>query len=98
MTQLFYGTYKEQCARYIRGIARSYIEPCLAKLGCESESTDSPTMVPLTLAVLKTLCMAPGPLDPVGGAALTNKYGFQYLILTGMMIFTVQIGRFQLLI
>jgi hypothetical protein len=53
-------------------------------------------MLPPTPAVLKTLHMAPGPINPVGIADLTDKYGFQYRILTDMLIFAVQIGRFDI--
>jgi hypothetical protein len=50
-------------------------------------STDSPTMAPLTTALLKTLNMAPGHLDPTGITNIADNYGFQYRALTGMLIF-----------
>jgi hypothetical protein len=96
LTSLFFATDIEQCAQYIRVYARSYIESCLAKLGWEATSPPTRMMAPLNPTVLKTLKAAPGPLDPAGIAAMVEKYGFQYRTLTGMLIFAVQIGRFDI--
>jgi hypothetical protein len=61
---LFYATNLEQCAQYIRIYASSYIGSCLAKLGWEATASDSPLKVPITPAVLKTLQVSVGHLDP----------------------------------
>jgi hypothetical protein len=95
LTSLFYATDIEQCAQYIRVYARSYIKSCLAKLGWEAQSAPTRMMVPLTPTVLKSLKEAPGPLGPAGIAVMATKYGFQYRTMTGMLISTVQIGRFD---
>jgi hypothetical protein len=95
LTSLFYATDIEQCAQYIRIYARSCIESCLAKLDWEAQSAPTHMMIPLTPMVLKSLNAAPCPLDPAGIAAMATKYGFQYRTMTGMLIFAVQIGRFD---
>jgi hypothetical protein len=53
-------------------------------------------MAPLTLAVLKSLATPPGPLDPAGIAAMAEKHSFAYRTMTGMLIFAIQIGRFDI--
>jgi hypothetical protein len=96
LTKLFYATDIDQCAQYIRVFAQSYIESCLTKLGWETRSASSSLMVPLTLAVLKSLSTPPGTLDPAGIVAMADKHGFAYRTMTGMLIFAVQIGRFDI--
>jgi hypothetical protein len=96
LTTLFYVTYIEQCTQYIRVHAGSYISSCLVKLDLEADSTDTSLMVPLTPALLKTLLVSPGPLNPTAVLALANKFGFAYCTLTGMLIFSVQISRFDI--
>jgi hypothetical protein len=96
LTTLFYATDIEQCAQYIKVYASSYIGSCLAKLGWESTVSDSPLMAPLTPAVLKTLRASVGPLDPSVQLSLQKQFGFPYRTLTGMLIFAVQIGRFDI--
>jgi hypothetical protein len=95
LTSLFYATDIKQCAQNIRIYARSYITSCLAKLGWEAQSARTHLMVPLTPAFLKSLKAATGPLDPASIAAMATKYGFQYRNMTGMLMCTVQIGRFD---
>jgi hypothetical protein len=96
LTLLFYATDIEQCAQYISIYARSYIESCLTKLGWEATSPPTHMMAPLTPTVLETLKATPGPIDPAGIATMVENYGFQYRTLTGMLIFAVQIGRFDI--
>jgi hypothetical protein len=93
---MFYDTDIKQCKQYIRVYAHSYIGSCLAKLGWESTYTDSAFLVPLTPVAIKTMCTARGTLDPAGIMAIFTKHGFQYRTLTGMLIFDVQIGRFDI--
>jgi hypothetical protein len=53
-------------------------------------------MVPLSTAILKSLSTPTGPLDPADIAAMAEKHGFAYRTMTGMLIFSVQIGRFDI--
>jgi hypothetical protein len=96
LTTLFYATDIEQCAQYIKVYASSYIGSCLAKLGWEATVSDYPLMAPLTPAVLKTFRASVGPLDPSVQLSLEKRFGFPYRTLTGMLIFAVQIGRFDI--
>jgi hypothetical protein len=76
--------------------AKSYIESCLANLGWETRYASSSLMVPLTPAVLKYLCTPPGPLDHAGISTMADKYGLPYRTMTGTLMFTIQIGRFDI--
>jgi hypothetical protein len=96
LTTLFYATNLEQCAQYIQIYASSYIGSCLTKLGWEATDSDSPLMAPLAPAVLKTLQVSAGPLYPSFQLSLETQFGFPYRTLTGMLIFSTQIGRFDI--
>jgi hypothetical protein len=97
LTKLFYASDIDQCAQHICVFAQSYIESCLAKLGWETRSASSSLMPPLAPAVLKSfLSPPPSPLDPAVIAAMADKHGFPYCAMTGMLIFAVQIGRFDI--
>jgi hypothetical protein len=95
-TVLFYATDIEQTAKYIKVYSRSYITSCLTKLGWEATRQDCSIMPPMTPSTLKTMSNSPGPLDPKDLLVITERFGFQYRTLTGMLIFAVQIGRFDI--
>jgi hypothetical protein len=61
-----------------------------------SESYDPTLCVPLTPCTLKLLQKSIGPLDPAAQQALFDKHGFKYCTITGMLIFALQIGRFDI--
>jgi hypothetical protein len=50
----------------------------------------------MALSTLKAMSTSPGPLDPQYLLVVTERFGFQYRTLTGMLIFAVQIGRFDI--
>jgi hypothetical protein len=54
-----------------------------------ADSTDTSFVVPLTPAILKTILVFPGPLDPTGGLVLAKNFGFTYHTFTGVLIFAV---------
>jgi hypothetical protein len=95
-TTLFYATDIEQTAAYIRIYAKSYIDSCLIKLGWAEDSKDSAVMVPLTPSTVKEMATSRGPLDPDALKLIVALFGFEYRSLTGMLIFAVQIGRFDI--
>jgi hypothetical protein len=96
LTSLFYATDIEQTALYIKVYAKSYIQSCLLKLGWDTSSKTSAIAVPMTPTTLKEMAKNPGPLDPGKLATALQQFGFPYRTLTGMLIFAVQIGRFDI--
>jgi hypothetical protein len=95
-TTLFYATDIEQTAAYTLIYAKSYIESCLVKLGWAEDSKDSAVMVPLTPSTVKDMATSRGPLDPNTLKLIVDRLGFEYSSLAGMLIFAVQIGRFDI--
>jgi hypothetical protein len=95
ITTLFYATNIEHTALYICVHAQSYVIYCLTKLGWEADSKDYSLMVPLSPSNVKEMTKSPGPLDPAALALMVTKFGFKYRSQTGMLIFAVQIGRFD---
>jgi hypothetical protein len=95
-TVLFYATDIEQTAKYIKVYCRSHITSCLTKIGWEATRQDCSVMVPMAPSTFKAMSNSPGPLDPKDLLVITERFGFQYLTLTGMLIFAVQIGRFDI--
>jgi hypothetical protein len=53
-------------------------------------------MVPLTPSTVKEMATSRGPLDPDALKRIVDRFGFEYRSLTGMLIFAVQIGRFDI--
>jgi hypothetical protein len=47
-------------------------------------------------STLKAMANPPGPIDLEDLMVITERFGFQYRTLTGMLIFAVQIGRFDI--
>jgi hypothetical protein len=76
--------------------AKSYILSCLLKLGWSEDSKDSTIMVPLPPSTVKDMSKSLGPLDPNALLIIVGKLGFEYLSLTGMLIFAFQIGRIDI--
>jgi hypothetical protein len=95
-TTLLYATDKEQMAAYIRIYVKSYIDSCLINFGWAKDSKDSAVMVPLTPSTVKEMETYRGPLDPDALKLIVDRFGFEYCSLTGMLIFAVQIGRFDI--
>jgi hypothetical protein len=95
-TVLFYAIDIEQTAKYIKVYCRSYITSCLTKLGWEATRQDCCVVVPIAPSTLKAMSNSPGPLNPKDLLVITERFGFQYRTLTGMLIFAVQIGRFDI--
>jgi hypothetical protein len=91
-TSLFYATDISQTALYIKVSATFYITSCLLKLGWDTTFKDGAVLVPMPPLTVKDMSKS---LDPGDIAALVKQYGFQYRTLTGMLIFAVQIGRFD---
>jgi hypothetical protein len=95
-TTLFYATDIEQTDWYIRVYAGSYIDSCLLKLGWDEDTKDPAFMAPLTPSTVKDMVKSRGPLDPDALCLIVVRYGFEYRSLTGMLIFAVQIVRFDI--
>jgi hypothetical protein len=95
-TTLFYATDIEQTAKYIRIYAKSYIQSCLLKLGWVADGKDSALMVPFPPSTVKEMSLPPGPLDPKALQLIVDKFGFPYRTMTGLLIFAVQIDRFDI--
>jgi hypothetical protein len=53
-------------------------------------------LVPLPLSTIKDMAKSIGPLDPDDLSIMVDKFGFNYRSLTGMLIFAVLIGRFDI--
>jgi hypothetical protein len=53
-------------------------------------------MLPLTPSTIKEMAACRGPLDPTALRLIVKCFGFEYRSLTGMLIFAVQIGRFEI--
>jgi hypothetical protein len=92
-TVLFYATGILQTRYYNKVYAKSYIISCLTKLGWLLDSRDPTLCVPLTPAPIKLIGKSIGPLDPSEQIALSDKHGFKYRTINGMLIFAIQIGR-----
>jgi hypothetical protein len=95
-TTLFYATDIEQTAKYIRVYAKSYIRSCLLKLGWVEDVKDAALMVPFPPSTVKEMSLSPGPLDTKALQLIVEKLGFTYRTMTGLLIFAVQIGRFDI--
>jgi hypothetical protein len=95
-TTLFYATDIEQTAKYIRVYAKSYIQSCSLKLVWVVDGKDSALMVPFPPSTVKEMSLSPGPLNPKALQLIVEKFGFPYHTMTGLLIFTVQIGRFDI--
>jgi hypothetical protein len=95
-TTLLYATDIYQTALYIKVHARSYITSCLTKLGWATSTKYYAILVPMPPSTVKDMAKSPGPLDPEALSAIVAQFGFQYCTLTGMLIFAVQIGRFDI--
>jgi hypothetical protein len=95
-TTIFYATYIDQTAKYIRVYAKSYIQSCLLKLGWVEDGKDSALMVPFPPSTVKEMSLSPGPLDSKALQLIVKKFGFPYRTITGLLIFAVQIGRFDI--
>jgi hypothetical protein len=81
---------------YIRVYATLYITSCLAKLGWDTSSNDLAVLVLMPPSSIKEMDRSPGHLGPIELLSIVNKFGFQYRTLTGMLIFAVQIGQFDI--
>jgi hypothetical protein len=95
-TTLFYATNIDQMTLYIKVHATSYITSFLTKIGWATSTRDSAILVPMPPSTVKYMAKSPGPLDPEALSAIVTQFGFQYRTLTGMLIFAVQIGRFDI--
>jgi hypothetical protein len=95
-TSLFYATDIKQTALYIKVFARSYVTSCLLKLGWDTATKDGAILVPMPPSTVKDMANSPGPLNPDELLAVIERHGFEYRSLTGMLIFAVQIGRFDI--
>jgi hypothetical protein len=95
-TKLFYTTYIKQTSLYIKVSTHSYITSCLTKLGWDTSTNDGGIFVPMPPSTIQEIAKSPAPLDPGKLSSIVLKYGFQYRTLTGMIIFAVQIGRFDI--
>jgi hypothetical protein len=93
---IFYATDIEQTAKYIRVYAKSYIQSCLLKLGWVADGKDSALMLPFPPSTFKEMSISPGPLDPNALQLIVDKFGFPYCTMTRLLIFAVQIGRFDI--
>jgi hypothetical protein len=66
------------------------------KLGWDIDTKDGAVLVPMPPSTVKDTSKFPRPLDRGELLAIILKYGFQYHTITGMLIFAVQIGRFDI--
>jgi hypothetical protein len=53
-------------------------------------------MVPFPPSTVKEMSLSPGPLDPKAIQLIVDKFGFPYRTMTGLLIFAVQMGRFDI--
>jgi hypothetical protein len=53
-------------------------------------------MVPFPPSTVKEISLSPGPLDNDALQLIVNKFGFPYRTMTGLLIFAVKIGRFDI--
>jgi hypothetical protein len=83
-------------ALYIKVFARSYVTSCLLNLGWDTATKDGASLVPMPLSTFKDMANSPTPLNPDELLVVIERYGFEYRLLTGMLIFAVQIGRFDI--
>jgi hypothetical protein len=95
-TSLFYATDIDKTDMYIKASATLYITFCLLKLGWDTAIKDIAVLVPMPPYTVNDMSKFNAPLDPGDLATIVLKYGFQYHTLTGMLIFAVQIGRFDI--
>jgi hypothetical protein len=95
-TTLFYATDIDQTAKYIRVYAKSYTQSCLLKLGWVVDGKDSALVVSFPPSTVKEMSLSPGPIDPKALQLIVDKFGFPYRTMTGLLIFAVQIGRFDI--
>jgi hypothetical protein len=92
-TTLLYDADIEQTTQYIGVYAKSYIQSCLLKLGWFAEGNYTALMVHVPPSTVKEMPLSPGPLDPAALQLIMEKFGFTYRTMTGILIFTVHIGR-----
>jgi hypothetical protein len=95
-TTLFYATDTKQTAHSIKVYVKYYIQSCLLKLGWVADGKDSALMVPFPPSTVKEMSLSPGPIDPDELQLIVTKFGFPYCTMTGLLIFTVQIGSFDI--